>query len=231
MWAAILPVAGAVGVFGAIYGAAAQPVLGAPLTLLSSVVIFSGAAQFSMVGLLAAGTSPVAVLGAVAVLGLRHLVLGAAIRPAMRGGPARRALAAWFVLDETVGLALAEPAAAARTYVRAGWAFAAAWLAGTGLGVAGGAALGMAALAAAVFPVLFIGLAAIMARTSGLMVRAGIAAVATLLLLLAWPGLRGLAPLLAALAASLGGRGVPEPAPAQPDEHAGDPRDPAGGER
>ena len=131
MWAAILPVAGAVGVFGAIYGAAAQPVLGAPLTLLSSVVIFSGAAQFSMVGLLAAGTSPVAVLGAVAVLSLRHLVLGAAIRPAMRGGPARRALAAWFVLDETVGLALAEPADAARTYVRAGWAFAAAWLAGT----------------------------------------------------------------------------------------------------
>ena len=60
--------------------------------------------------------------------------------------------------------------------------------------MAGGAAFGLAALAAAVFPVLFIGLAAIMARTRDLMVRAGLGAVGTLLLLLVWPGLRGLAP-------------------------------------
>src|SRR5581483_8199113 len=40
--------------FGTLYGAAARPVLGVPLTLLSSVLVYSGALQFAMVALLGA---------------------------------------------------------------------------------------------------------------------------------------------------------------------------------
>jgi predicted branched-subunit amino acid permease len=57
-----LPVGLAIAIFGTLYGAAAQPLLGTWLTLLSSVVIFSGTVQFSMVGLIAAGSGPLAVI-------------------------------------------------------------------------------------------------------------------------------------------------------------------------
>ena len=161
--AAVLPIAAAVGVFGIVYGAAAQPLFGGPLTVASSVIIFSGAAQFTMVGLLAAGASPLAVLWAVTVLDLRHLALGAAIRPRLTDGPVRRLATAWFVIDETVGLALTSGRTTSKVLAGAGGACYLAWIAGTAIGVAGGAVVGVEALAAAVFPVLFIGLASILA--------------------------------------------------------------------
>ncbi|MGH9116388.1 MAG: AzlC family ABC transporter permease [Acidimicrobiales bacterium] len=200
----IVPIAGAIGVFGVVYGAAAGPLLGWPLTLASSAVMFSGAAQFSMVGLLGAGASPWAVLWAIGVLNLRHLVLGAAIRPGLAGGRIRRAVAAWFVIDETVGLALARDGGST-VLVRAGtWCYGA-WVAGTALGLAGGTVVGLEALAGSVFPVLFIALASIMVRGAGQLVRTAVAAGLTLLLLVAWPGLGGVAPVLAAVTVSIGG--------------------------
>jgi predicted branched-subunit amino acid permease len=114
--------------------------------------------------------------------------------------------AAWFVIDETVGLALASPGAPGPVLFRAGVACYGAWVLGTGLGVAGGAVVGVEGLAAAVFPVLFVGLASIMARGTGPVVRTVLAAGLTLVLLLAWPGLGGLAPVIAAIAVSLVGR-------------------------
>jgi predicted branched-subunit amino acid permease len=203
---AVLPIAGAIGVFGVVYGAAARPLLGGPLTVASSVVVFSGAAQFTMVGLLAEGASSLAVLWAVAVLSLRHLALGAAIRSGMPDSRSRRAGAAWFVIDETVGLALARPDESHTVLLRAGIACYLAWIAGTVVGVAGAAAVGLEALAAAVFPVLFIGLASLMARNLDLVARTSVAATLTLVLLLAWPGLGGLAPVVAAIAVSAAGR-------------------------
>lgn len=192
--------------FGVVYGAAARPVLGGPLTLASSVTVFSGAAQFSMVSLLAAGASPLAVVWAVAVLSLRHLALGAAIRPGLTGSVAARAAAAWFIIDETVGLALATDGDRSSTLLRVGAACYGAWVLGTGLGVAGGAAVGLEAVASAVFPVLFIGLASMMARGGDLVLRTVVAAGLTLVLLIVWPGLGGLAPVVAAVAVSAGGR-------------------------
>jgi predicted branched-subunit amino acid permease len=50
-----LPAAAAVAVFGSLYGAAARGYLGVPLTLVSSVIIYSGALQFALVALLGAG--------------------------------------------------------------------------------------------------------------------------------------------------------------------------------
>lgn len=203
---AVVPIAGAIGVFGVVFGSAARPLLGTPLTVASSIAVFSGAAQFTMVGLMAGGASPWTVLWAVAVLDLRHLPLGAAIRPRLGPSRAGRAVAAWFVIDETVGLALGRAREVGSVVVRAGGACYAAWVVGTMLGVAGGAAVGLEDLASAVFPVLFIGLASIMARGTDLLVRTGVAAILTLVLLIAWPGLGGVAPVVAAIVVSVGAR-------------------------
>lgn len=202
---AVVPIAVAVGVFGIVYGAAAQPVYGAPLTIVSSLVVFSGAAQFTMVGLALASASPLAILWAVAVLNLRHLALGAALRPQLSVSRRQRFAAAWFIIDETVGLALTSGRAAWQVVIGAGTACYLSWVVGTAIGAAGGGVVGLESLAASVFPVLFIGLAAIMAHGAGALVRTALAAAITLVALVVWPGLGGLAPVLAAMAVSLMG--------------------------
>lgn len=194
-----MPVAGAIAVFGA----ASRPVLGPGLTAAASAVVFSGAAQFTMVGMLAAASGPWAVLGAVGVLNLRHLVLGALIRPRLEDGVLGRAGRAWFLIDETVGLALASDRPPGRTLVTTGLLCYGAWVGGTALGVAGAGLPGLEGMARALFPVLFIGLAALMATGRGLALRALAAALATFALLVTWPGSAGVAPLVAALAAAL----------------------------
>lgn len=97
-----MSIAGAIGVFGVVYGATARPVLGIPLTIFASVIVFSGTVQFAMLALLTAGAGPAAVLGTAAMLNLRNLALGAAIRPRLPIGPVRRVLLSWFLIDETV---------------------------------------------------------------------------------------------------------------------------------
>jgi predicted branched-subunit amino acid permease len=117
-----LPAAAAIGVFGAIYGAAARPVLGVSLTLGSSLCIFSGALQFALVGLLGVGATAPALLLIAGTLNLRHLVLGAVLRPRIGGSRGRRATLAFLLLDETFGFAIAAGDAAARDrQVRTGW--------------------------------------------------------------------------------------------------------------
>src|SRR4030095_9963495 len=55
--ATCLPAGGAILVFGTLYGAAARAIMGVPLTLASSVFIFSGALQFALLALLSAGAT------------------------------------------------------------------------------------------------------------------------------------------------------------------------------
>jgi predicted branched-subunit amino acid permease len=185
---AAIPVAAAIGTFGIVYGALAAPVLGAELTVISSLLVFSGAAQFTMVGMLAAGATAAGVLGAVATLALRHLPLGAVLQPLLPDGRFRRGLLAWFLLDETTGLALTQRRSAGRTLLISGGFTYAAWVLGTTVGVAGGSIAAVEPLAAAVFPVLFVGLAALTASTRRDGVRALLAGGASLGLLVAWPG-------------------------------------------
>lgn len=205
--ATVAPIAGAIAVFGILYGAAAQPLLGTWPTLASSVVIFSGTVQFSMVGLLAAGSEPLAVLWAVFVVNIRNFALGGAVRPYLQGGGLERMLVSWFLIDETVGLALAAPANADRTLLRSGFAAYIGWVFGTAIGVGGGATIGLEGLASAVFPVLFIGLASLIARSASGLVRAAVGAALTLVLLLSWPALGGLAPVIGGVVAAIPGGG------------------------
>jgi predicted branched-subunit amino acid permease len=199
----VIPIVAAIGVFGTLYGAAAQPLFGSWLTMFSSIVIFSGTVQFSMVGLLAVGAGPLAVIWAIFVVNVRNFALGGALRPHLTGTRWQRMAVSWFLIDETVGLALAAPSMADRVLIRAGAGAYLAWVIGTAIGVAGGAALGLAGMASAIFPVLFIGLAALMVRSRGALVRAGLGVVITVGLLLIWPVLGGLAPVIGGIAAAI----------------------------
>ncbi len=200
--ASLIPVIAAIGVFGVVYGAAAQPVFGTPLTVISSLVVFSGTVQFTMVGLVATATAPLAILWAVFVVNIRNFALGGAVRPHLRSDGGQRLVLSWFLIDETVGLALASPGNADRTLRNAGIAAYLSWFIGTALGVAGGATLGLEALASAVFPVLFIGLAALMVRTYSMTIRALVGGAITLMALVLWPDLGGLAPVAGGILAA-----------------------------
>jgi len=202
-----LPAAGAIAVFGTLYGAAAQPLLGTPTTIASSIFIFSGALQFALVGLLSAGAGAPALLLTAGTLNLRHLVMGAVLRPRIGGSRRRRAGLAFTLLDETFGFAVAAPeeAGAERTLFVSGVACYLAWLVGTVIGVLGAGLSGVEKLADAIFPVLFIGLAALAATTGTLVVRALAAAALTGGVAFFLPDIRSLAPVIAGVLVALPG--------------------------
>jgi predicted branched-subunit amino acid permease len=230
-----LPAAIAIGVFGALYGAAARPLIGPEMTIGGSLVIFSGALQFAIVGLLTAGAAAPALLLTTVTLNLRHVVLGAVLRPRMSDSRLRRAGLAWFLLDETFGFAATaatDPRLSAteraaiteRTLLVSGVLCYAAWMVGTVLGVLGAGLPGLEGFASAVFPVLFIGLAALTTRSRSIAVRAVAAAAITAVIAVTWPDARALAPVVAGILVALppGGQrpATPTPAPVPAPETA-----------
>lgn len=205
--AATASVGFAIGAFGVVYGALAASVLGPGWTVASSVVIFSGSAQFAMVGLLGAGAAPLVILGTVGTLGLRHLPLGALVRRRLGHSAPVRAGLAWFLIDETVGLALTSGGSPVRVLMLTGPVAYSAWILGTLLGVAGAGLGAVEPVAGAVFPILFIGLASLAAPSRSPAVRAGLAGVITLAILAVFPA----AGAFAALATAIAAAAIPEP--------------------
>lgn len=212
MVALTLPAAAAIAVFGTLYGAGARAVMGVPLTLASSLLIYSGALQFALVALLGAGAATLPLLLTACVLNLRHLVLGAALRPRFESGSLRRALLAFFLVDETFGFAIAAGNAAEgravgavteRTLLFSGVTCYVAWLVGTLIGALGGGLAVIESVAGAIFPVLFIGLASLAVTRRSHVVRALAAAVLTAAVAFAVPDLRMIAPVVAGLLAAL----------------------------
>ena len=208
--AAVAPAAAAIFVFGVLYGAIARPLIGPELTMLSSVIVFSGATQFTVIGLIAAGATAPAILATAAILNVRHLMMGAVLRASLGASRLKRALLAWFLLDESFGFTMLAAdrlphgpermQVAERTLLVTGVCCYVAWLAGTALGILGAGLPGLDQVAAAVFPVLFIALAALTARTLSVAVRALLAAAITAVICLTLPDLRALAPVVAGLA-------------------------------
>ena len=200
---AATPLALAVGVFGVIFGAASSVEFGAEVTVAMSAVVFSGSVQFALVGLLPSGVGVGAIILTVVALNLRHLVLGAAIRPKLHGSRARRALVSWFLVDESFGLAVAAPRRSGRVLVLSGLLLWIGWQVGTFLGVGGAQVVALEGLATAVFPVLFIGLAALTARDRRGAAQAIAAAAIVIGATLAVPDLHPFLPILAALVVAL----------------------------
>ena len=210
--AATIAPATAIVVFGVIYGSLARPLIGAGAAMLTSLLIFSGAVQFTIAGLLSAGAGAGALVAGSVTLNFRNLLLGAVLRPRVERGPVQRAGLAWFLVDESAGLALASGTDAARTLFASGAIFYVAWQAGTMLGLLGaslgllGASVeGVRSAAGAVFPALFIGLAALSSSSRSMAVRAVLAAGLAAGAALVWPGGRGLVAVVAAIAVALPG--------------------------
>lgn len=199
-----VPVAAAIGAFGVIYGAAAASVIGPEMAVVSSLLMFSGAAQFTIVGLVDAAAAPLAILSAVALLGLRHLPLAAVVRPRLPAGRTRRGLVGLVLSDETAGLAVASARPAARTMAVVGLSAYGAWVAGTVAGVLGANLVAAAPLASVVFVVLFVGLAGMTCRTAADAARAVAAGVLAAALLAAVPQAGALGAIVVALACAAG---------------------------
>jgi predicted branched-subunit amino acid permease len=94
-----LPTGIASGLVAISYGVLARPVLGAGPTVVSSVVIFAGSAQFAMLAVLSAGGSATAAILAGVLLNLRFVPMGLALAPWVRGGHVRRAATGWSMVD------------------------------------------------------------------------------------------------------------------------------------
>lgn len=204
---AAAPLGAAIGVFGMIFGAAASTQMDPVMALGMSVFIFSGALQFAALGLAASGAGAGALILTAIALNARHVVLGAVIRPRIEASRRRRAVMAFFMLDESFGLAITSGPRAGFVLLASGAAFFACWLAGTLLGLLGARVVAVEGLAAALFPVLFIGLAAITVRGRRGVLRVAIAATLVVVLSFAVPALAAFTPIIAALAVALpGGR-------------------------
>lgn len=187
----ILPLVPPLAVFGAVFGAlAVQAGLTPWLTMLTSLIVLSGAAQVAMVGLLASGAVPV--LLATTGLALRHLPMSAALSGLIGDAPTlRRVQLAWVLVDESFGLtinAARDPSVDLVSFKSAAdVVLYTTWLASTAVGAFLGADVDTSRLGIqVVFPLVFLGLAAPLLRnrrqwmTAGLALLAAVAAVVVL---------------------------------------------------
>jgi predicted branched-subunit amino acid permease len=153
----------AVGLYGAAFGAAADAAglnLWQAMTL--SALMFTGASQFALVGVLGAGGSALAAVGSALLLGTRNTVYGVRLVPLLRPRGVRRWGTAHWVIDETTALSIAAPdrALARLAFLAGGASIFLMWNATTVIGALGAAALGGTARAAldAVVPAAFLAL-------------------------------------------------------------------------
>lgn len=198
----------AIAVYGVVFGVVAGPAWGSCRAILGSALIYSGSVQFAAAELVAQGGSASAVILAAAILNTRNVVLGAVLRSRVREGFVRRAGVAFLMDDESFGLAVASARSAAKVVLGTGTIFFVAWVGGTALGAfAGSGTVLFADAASAMFPVLFVGLAAISVEDRTGIVRTLAAGMGSLALVYAFPAVREFVPVAAAIAASLvGGR-------------------------
>jgi predicted branched-subunit amino acid permease len=160
----------AIGAFGAAFGVlGVQAGLAGWLTVLASFVVVSGAAQFTMVGLLSSGAAPVLV--ATTGLALRHIPMSARLAHIISPRPLLTRLGmAWVLVDETFGMALhaSQRGEADIVSYKAGTDLMlfSGWVVGTAFGALLGDAIDPEQWGIDVFfPLIFLGLAAALIRS------------------------------------------------------------------
>jgi 4-azaleucine resistance transporter AzlC len=99
----------AVGLYAIAFGVASVSA-GATVaqTCALSLLVFTGASQFSAVSVLGAGGSAVSAFGGAAILAARNGVYGLAMAPHLKGRVATRLLAAQLTIDESTAMAAAQ---------------------------------------------------------------------------------------------------------------------------
>jgi predicted branched-subunit amino acid permease len=175
----------AIGAFGTAFGVlAVQTGLAGWLAVLASLIVISGAAQFTMAGLLASGAAPVLV--ATTGLALRHIPMSARLAELIGQRPLwTRVGMAWILVDETFGMALhaAERGEEDIVSYKAGTDLTlySGWVGGTALGAMLGDAIDPERWGIDVFfPLIFLGLAAPLVRTKREWLVVGVAVVSAI---------------------------------------------------
>ena len=102
-----LAVAIPVGTYGAAFGAAA---IGSGFSVLQtcllSLLLFSGASQFAVVGVMGAGGSPLSAIATGSLLGLRNGLYGLRMAPVLSLRGVKKIIGAQLTIDESTGVAL-----------------------------------------------------------------------------------------------------------------------------
>ncbi|MFA5565932.1 MAG: AzlC family ABC transporter permease [Acidimicrobiia bacterium] len=135
----------AVGLFGITFGVLAVAAgLNVAQASAMSLLVFTGASQFAVVGVIGAGGSPVSAVASALLLASRNGIYGLALHGRLSGGVAKRLFAAQFIIDESTALALGQddPKASRAAFWAAGLSVFVFWNLGTLLGAMGGTVLG-----------------------------------------------------------------------------------------
>ena len=101
-----LSVAFTVGLYGAAFGAAGVTAGFSILqTCLLSILLFSGASQFAVVGIMGAGGSAVSAIATATLLGFRNTLYGLQMAPILKVKGLKRIIAAQITIDESTAVA------------------------------------------------------------------------------------------------------------------------------
>jgi predicted branched-subunit amino acid permease len=176
-----------------------------PQTCVLSLLVFTGASQFALVGALAAGSNPYTAAAGAFFLSVRNAFYGLRLSQLLALPRVARPFAAQWVIDETTAVSLAQPSrrAARIGFTITGLTLYVLWNITTLLGAVGAEAIGdtNAWGLDAAGPAVFLALLAPMLRTATERVVAGLAVLLGLGLLPVLPA--GVPVLAAALAAPL----------------------------
>jgi predicted branched-subunit amino acid permease len=104
-----LAVAIPVGTYGAAFGAASIAAGFSVLqTCLLSLLLFSGASQFAVVGVMGAGGSALSAIATGSLLGLRNGLYGMRMSPVLKLRGIKKVLGAQLTIDESTGVAIGQ---------------------------------------------------------------------------------------------------------------------------
>lgn len=99
-------VAFTVGLYGAAFGAAGVAAGFSILqTCLLSILLFSGASQFAVVGIMGAGGAAISAIATATLLGFRNTLYGLQMAPILKVKGIKRVLAAQITIDESTAVA------------------------------------------------------------------------------------------------------------------------------
>jgi predicted branched-subunit amino acid permease len=104
-----LSVSFTVGLYGIAFGAAGIA-SGFSLfqTCLISLLTFSGASQFALVGVMGAGGSAISAISTASLLGIRNALYGLRISPVLEATGLKKIVAAQLTIDESTGVAIGQ---------------------------------------------------------------------------------------------------------------------------
>ena len=110
------------GLYGTAFGAASIAAGFSVLqTCLLSLLTFSGASQFAVVGVMGAGGSAIAGIATASLLGVRNMLYALRMAPLLKVSGLRKVIAAQVTIDESTGVALSQEKLGAEAMKQGFW--------------------------------------------------------------------------------------------------------------